>query len=1154
MILRLVEACAQHRVTVVMITSAVALLSIFSIKQVRVDAIPDLSDPQVIVFTEWPGRSPEIVENQLTWTLVSRLVSVPHATDVRGYSMLGMSFVYAVFEEGTDLYQARSRVQESLAGLGSRLPSGVVPSLGPDATGVGWVFQYVLVDTLGTRSLAELRTFQDFTLRTALGSVPGVAEVASLGGYTEEFQVKVDPEKMRSQEVTFDEIRDTVAAASSEVGGQVLAMGEREVQVRGRALVASPQDLETVVVRGGTAGGAPVRLLDVASVSLGPGPRRGLLEWNGQGEAVGGIVVMRQGENAREVIQRVKDKLVELKPALPAGVEVEIGYDRSSLIDRAIHTLRRALLEEGVVVALVILLFLQHFRSALLPILTLPLAVGMAFIPMAWFSIPSTIMSLGGIAIAIGATVDAEIVMLEACHKKLEASPPDADRRRLLQEAAAEVTPAIFSSLLIIALSFLPIFALTGQAGRLFHPLAYTKTFVMLASALLSVTLAPALRDLLLRGRIRPESHHPLSRAIQSAYRPLVYVALRNPLTTVAIGVLAVASSLPLARDLGREFMPPLDEGDLLYMPTTLPGLTIDQARDQLQRQDSVLRSFPEVESVFGKIGRADSATDPAPLTMVETTVRLKPVDQWRTVQESRWYSSWAPAPLAFLLRPLWPDKGPLSWEELVEEMNRAMAFPGWTNAFTMPIKTRIDMLSTGIRTAVGVKVFSPRLADIEAVGPRLEALLRQVPGTRSVLYERSSGAMTLDITPRREALARYGLSVASLQVVVEGAIGGETVGETVRDRARLPITIRLSDDARSDPASLKALPVAILGMDGKKQWVPLEDLADVELHSGPPMLRGEDGLLTGYLYVDVDTEARDLVGYVEEAQSRVKEAEEAGTLNLPPGTFLQWAGQYQETLQMVEQMKAVVPLALALIALLLYLQFRSVVEVLVVLLSLPFALTGSVWLLWLLDYRLSTAVWVGIIALGGLAAQTGIVMVVYIDAAFHRRKKAGLIRSLEDIIHAHTEGTVLRVRPKLMTISTMLAGLIPLLWATGSGADVMKRIAAPMVGGLLTSAFLTLEIIPVIYTGWRYEELLWERVQATDPRRLARMRRLAWVVGGGSTLLGVAALLPIYGGSAGALPCLLAGGILLGGGGLGYWRERPGSLPEEDAQISPWG
>jgi Cu(I)/Ag(I) efflux system membrane protein CusA/SilA len=1048
-IARVIECCARYRGLVFLVYGTLTALAVVAVKRVQLDAIPDLSDPQVILFTEWKGQSPTLIEDQVTYPIASSLLAAPKVTAVRGYSMFGMSFIYVLFEEGTDVYWARSRVLEYMSGIKAKLPPDVSPVLGPDATGIGWVYEYALVDRSGKHDLAELRAIQDFTLRYALESVPGVAEVASVGGYERQYQVTLDPEKLRVYGLGVADIADSIRRSNGEVGGRVLEMSGREYVIRGRGYLANLGDLAQVAIKA-TAEGTPIHVGDVATLQFGGEIRRGLAELDGKGETVGAIVVARYGENALDVIHRVKAKLAELHSALPMGVEIVPTYDRSSLIERAIETLKGALLEEGVTVSLVILLFLLHVRSALLPIVTLPIAVLLSFIPMYLLGIPATIMSLGGIAIAIGATVDAEIVMIEACHKKLEHAPKDlsfAARAKLLHEAAKEVTPAIFFSLLIIAVSFVPIFGLNGQAGRLFRPLAYTKTFVMLSAAILSITLAPALRDLLVRGRIRSEDKHPVSRFIRALYRPFVFVALRKPLTTLAIGGFALLSAIPPLLKLGHEFMPPLIEGDILYMPTTLPNLSIEEAKRQLERQDAILASFPEVKSVFGKAGRSQSATDPAPLSMVETIIQLKPHSAW--------------------------PKGE-TYEELVAKMNQRLQLPGWTNAWTMPIKTRVDMLTTGVRTAVGIKVFGQDLAGIDKTGLELERVLQGVPGTRSALYERSLGGTYVDVVPKREALARYGLQIDDINAVVESAIGGEPVTTTIEGRQRFTVNLRYKEDFRNTPEKLRGVLVTLRA--GARTLptasaVPLGELADVKVASGPPMLRDEAGLLVGYVYVDIDP-SRDLGGYVESAKAVVATAQSKGDLTLGPGMYLKWTGEYELMEGMRERMRILIPLTLAIVALLLYLQFKNLTEVLIVFLSIPFALVGSVWLLYLLDYRISTAVLVGLIALVGLAAQTGVVMIVYIDHAFLRRLRAGKIRDLSDIIHAHTEGTVQRVRPKLMTVGTMLIGLVPLLWATGSGADVMKRIAAPMVGGLLSSAFLTLELIPVVYTYWRYSQL----------------------------------------------------------------------------------
>jgi Cu(I)/Ag(I) efflux system membrane protein CusA/SilA len=1101
MIGKIIDFSAKNRWIVIFAFLVAAFGATAAIRRIPLDAIPDLSDPQVIVFTEWKGRSPTIVEDQITYPIASSLLAAPKVTDVRGFSMFGMSFVYVLFEEGTDVYWARSRVLEYLSSMAMRLPEGVTPTLGPDATGIGWVYEYAVVDRTGKHDLAELRALQDYTLRYALESVPGVAQVASVGGFQREYQITLDPERLRAFGVTVEDVGRAVRRSNSEVGGGVIELGGRESFVRGRGYLKDLAGLGEIAIRAAP-DGASVRVRDVGSVRFGPEPRRGAAELDGQGEAVGAIVVMRYGENALGLIKRVTAKLDDLKKTLPPGVEIVPTYDRSALIERSIKTLTHALAEEMVVVALVILLFLFHVRSALLPIVSLPLAVLLSFVPMYLLGVPSTIMSLGGIAIAIGATVDAEIVMVEACHKRLEHAPKDlspAARAKLLGQAAREVTPAIFFSLLIIAVSFIPVFGLEGEAGRLFRPLAYGKTFLMLAAAILSITFAPALRDLLLKGSIRAEADHPISRAIIAVYKPFVFVALRRPVTTILIGVLAVISAVPLYFKLGSEFMPKLDEGDMLYMPTTLPNLSIGEATRQMQRQDAILRKFPEVQTVFGKIGRAETATDPAPLSMAETIVMLKPRAEWPTLYHPRWYSSWAPDGLKKALRLAWPEEQRETWNELVDKMDEALRMPGWTNAFTMPIRTRIDMLSTGVRTPVGVKIFGSDLDAIERAGRRIEAVIGRVRGTRSVLYERSLGGTYVDIVPDRAALQRYGLQVDDIQTVIESAVGGAPVTVTVEGRARFPVNLRYKEDFRSSAQAIRGVLVPLperasagggsMGGMGKPagaspapsggdaRHVPLGELAQVSIVEGPPMVKDEAGLLVGYVFVDVDPE-RDIGGYVDDAKAAVEKAQRGGEVTLEPGMYLKWTGQYEKLAEMRERMKLLVPLSLVIIVVLLWAQFRNATEVAIVLLSIPFALVGTVWLLYLLEYRLSTAVWVGVIALVGLAAQTGIVMIVYIDQAFFRRLRAGKIRDLNDIIWAHMEGTVLRVRPKLMTVSTMLIGLTPLLWAQGSGADVMKRIAAPMVGGLLTSAFLTLEIIPVIYTYWRYAQL--RRAQRT--------------------------------------------------------------------------
>jgi copper/silver efflux system protein len=1107
----LLDLCARHRALVLTLAVALGALGWSSAKAVPLDAVPDLSDPQVVVFAEWSGRSPTLLEDQVTYPLVTAMLGAPHVADVRAQTMFGMAFVYVVFDEGTDVPSARARVQESVNNARNAMPADVTLRLGPDGSGVGWVYQYALRDRTGANDLAALWFLQETVLRPALTGVTGVAEVASVGGAAPCFQVTVDPVRLRERGVTLADVAAAVRNANGEVGGRTLQVSQREHFVRARGFVTRAEDLEVALVRAGAEARA-VRVRDVGRVAIAPSPRRGVAELDGEGEVVSGIVVMTHGANAREVIERVRTRLAGLRDALPPGVEVVTAYDRAALIDRAIDTLRHTLVEEMIVVAAVIALFLLHLRSALLPIISLPLAVLVAFIPMRLLGVPATIMSLGGIAIAIGATVDAEIVMVEAAHKHLEGAEnlSDEERGRRLSEAAREVTPAIFGSLLIIAASFIPVFGLTGQAGRLFRPLAYTKTFVMLGAALLSVTVAPALRDLLLRGKMRPEATHPVSRVIRAVYAPFVHTALRNPGTTVLIGLMAVLSALPIASRLGREFMPPLDEGDLLYMPSTLPGISLEEARRQLQRQDAVIRATPEVAVVLGKVGRAETPTDPAPLSMIETVVRLKPRAEWRTRYVRRWYVGRTPTWMRPALNSLWPEYVPWTREELVADLDQRLRGPGWSNAWTQPIRNRIDMQATGIRTAVGVKVHGADLAAIDAVGGALEGILRGVPGARGVFFERSGGGSYVDITPDREALAAHGLTLAALQETVTLALGAETLGVAVDGRRRFPLTLRVAEDYRGSLEALRELPIALPegGRDalGVTRTLRLGNVARVSVTAGPSMIRDENGALTGYLYIDLD-DGRDLGGFVDEAQTAVRRARERGSLVLPRGAWIQWTGQYEELAAMEARMRLLVPLALAIVVALLWLQFRDLTEVVIVLLSVPFALVGSVWALHLLDYRLSTAVWVGVIALVGLATQTGVVMIVYIDHAYARRLREGRINSLDDIVAAHAEGTIQRVRPKLMTVGTMLLGLVPMMWATGSGADVMKRIAAPMVGGLVTSAFLTLEIIPVVYTVWREEQRV---LRALRDRGATVLRRLESLSTGaralGFTALGVTA------------------------------------------------
>jgi Cu(I)/Ag(I) efflux system membrane protein CusA/SilA len=1171
MVGRIIEFCARNRAIVIVGVVFACAGAWYSIVNTPVDAIPDLSDVQVIMWTEWMGRSPDLVEDQVTYPIVTALLSAPRVSAVRGYSMFGMSFVYIIFDEGTDIYWARSRVLEYMKQFEGKLPRGVTPVIGPDASSVGWVYQYALVDRTGGHDLSELRTFQDFTLRYALASVPGVAEVASVGGYQKQYQVEVDPEKLRAYGLSIGDVSRAIRESNNDVGGRIIELTEREYYVRGKGYIQSLDAIRQISLGSGS-GGTPVLVGNVARVSIGPEIRRGLGDLDGIGEAVGGTIVMRHGENAPEVIERVKQKVDDLRPTFPEGVELVTVYDRSGLIERAIDTLKHTLVQEGLVVAAVIIVFLLHFGSSLVPIIALPVAVGLAFIPMHLLGINSNIMSLGGIAIAIGAMVDASIVLVENAHKRLENAPEHVSRKEVIIAAAKEVGPSIFYALLIITIGFLPIFALTGQGGRLFRPLAYTKTFAMFFAAVVSITLVPVLLVTLLRGKTRPEKKHPISRVLIALYKPFVYVALRNPKTTIAIGIAAIISAAPMVPKIGSEFMPPLNEGDVLYMPTTLPNISVEAAKQYMQYQDRVIRSFPEVISVYGKAGRSETATDPAPLSMLETVVQLKPMDEWRRVPRGRWYSTWAPEFLKRALRPVWPEERRITWKELIAEFDKALQMPGWTNAWTMPIKTRIDMLSTGIRTPIGVKIFGNDLQEIERIGLELERALSAIPSTRSVYSDRNTGGFFIDIVPDRAKIARYGLAMRDVQDVIEAAIGGMPVETTIEGRTRFSINVRYPRGLRENVDELKQIlvplpavsgggqPASMPGMgllpgapvkngpveselveggplrlaggdaivnyeafssviaaaqmgdgmdagpsagvarDGSmsgmetmsgasgsmrledaaapsgagagfllpegRAHVPLGQVADVRIASGPPMIKDENGMLVGYVYVDMDQSKRDIGGYVKEAKQIVAEQ-----VDVPPGYYLKWTGQYELLEAMARRMRVVIPITFILIVIVLYLNFRSITETLIVLASVPFALVGSIWLMYFLGYNYSTATLVGIIALVGLASETGIVMILYLDHAYMRRKKAGKIRDLNDIIWAHMEGTVMRVRPKLMTVGTTMIGLLPLLWAQGTGADVMKRIAAPMVGGLISSTFLTLEIIPVIYTYWR----LWQ-------------------------------------------------------------------------------
>ena len=1081
MIQKIIEFSARNRVLVLLGVAALCVFAFYTLQQIRLDALPDLSDTQVIVYSRW-DRSPDIIEDQVTYPIVSALLGAPHVKAVRGFSDFGYSFVYVIFQDGTDLYWARSRVLEYLSKIQARLPEGVRTELGPDATGVGWVFQYALVDRSGRHSLDQLRSYQDWTLRYALQAVPGVAEVASIGGYVKQYQITVDPNRLAAYDLPISTVIEAVRNSNNEVGGRLIEWSGTEYMVRGRGYSKSLEDFGSIVVKTGE-GGVPVLLRDVARVGLGPEIRRGVSDLDGTGDHVGGIVVMRHGENALNVIKRVKDKLHDLEPSLPEGVKIVTTYDRADLITRAIETLKHELTIEMIIVSLVILIFLWHVPSAVVPILTIPISVLLAFIPLYYFGVTVNIMSLAGIAISIGVLVDGAIVEVENAYNKLHlwnAGGRKGDFHAVRLEALKEVGPAVFFSLLVVAVAFLPIFALVDQEGRLFKPLAYSKNLVMALAAFLAITLDPAMRMMFTRmdpfvfkprflarlasrafvGTYYSEEKHPISRAIFKVYDPVCRWVLRRPWTTILIAVAIVAVSIPAYFRLGSEFMPPLNEGTILYMPTTLPGISVAEAQALLQTQDRVLKSFPEVERVFGKAGRAETSTDPAPFSMMETTVILKPPQEWRG--KERWYSSWAPDFLKGLLRPIWPDR--ISWEELVEEMDRKLRIPGVTNAWTMPIKARTDMLTTGVRTPIGIKIFGSDLKEIERLGGQLEGLMRQVPGTRSVYAERVTGGYFLDFEPRRDQLARYGLTIADVQTVIMSAVGGENVTTTIEGRERYPVNVRYPRELRDNVDGLRR----VLVKSPAGPQVPLAQLADIRLVSGPAMIRDENGFMAGYVYVDMT--GRDIGGYVKEARKLVREK-----LTLPPGYVLQWSGQYENMIRVSQRLKVVVPITLVLIFVLLFANTRSAFKSLVVMLAVPFSAVGAIWLFHLLHYNVSIAAWVGMIALLGLDAETGVFMLLFLDLSYDEYRRKGLLRTLGDLDEAILHGAVKRARPKMMTVFAAFMGLLPIMWSTSAGADVMKRIAAPMIGGLVTSFLLELLVYPAIYKLWKLKTELKE-------------------------------------------------------------------------------
>ncbi|HZX97267.1 MAG TPA: CusA/CzcA family heavy metal efflux RND transporter [Myxococcales bacterium] len=1122
MIGRIIEFSARHRGLVFLVTAAAVAAGVWSMRHLPLDATPDLSDTQVIVYSKW-DRSPDVIEDQVTYPIVSSLLGAPKVKAVRGYSDFGYSYVYVVFEDGTDIYWARSRTLEYLSSVLPRLPQGVKTELGPDATGLGWVFQYVLVDESGKHDLAALRSYQDWTLRYHLKAVKGVADVAPIGGYVRQYQVNVDPQRLQAYGLSIARVTEAVRSGNNDVGGRLIESGGAEYMVRGHGYARSVEDLESIVLANGE-NGAPVRIKDVASVALGPDLRRGIADLDGKGEAVSGIVIMREGENALEVIERVKSRLKEIEPGMPAGMKVVPIYDRSELINRSIDTLKLTVIEIMVTVALVILAFLWHIPSAIVPLVTIPVAVLLAFIPFRMMGLTANIMSLGGIAIAIGALVDAAIVVVEQTHKKLEiwkrnggagdgsgggvgsagdGRRPEAgalearqDHRAVIIQAVKEVGGPGFFALLVIGVSFLPILALEGQEGRLFKPLAYTKTLTMLIAAVLAITLDPALRLMFTRmkkfsfkprllcraanavavGTIRPEESHPISRALMRIYEPVVAWSLRRYAFVIGGAAALVVLAIPIYRQLGAEFMPPLDEGALLYMPTTMPGISIAEAQKLLQGTDRIIKRFPEVDRVLGKAGRAETPTDPAPLSMLETVITLKPKPLWRKVPT--WYSAWAPSFLKVIFRRITPDH--ISQEALIAELDQALTLPGVANAWTMPVRGRIDMLTTGLRTTVGLKISGADLATIDALGARVEKLLPQVRGTRSVFAERTAAGYFVDIEWNRSELARHGLSIDDAQAAVQNAIGGENVTTTVQGRERYPVNVRYLRDFRGD---LGALGKVLIAAAGGQRQVPLAELATVKAATGPSMIRNEDGLLTGYVYVDLA--GRDPQGYVEESRQLLREK-----LQLPPGYALSWSGQYEAMQRVRERLSTVVPLTLALILLLLYLNTRSLAKTFIVLLAVPFSAVGAFAFLWLLGYNLSIAVWVGLIALLGVDAETGVYMLLYLDLACDQAKREGRLGTLAELQQAIREGAVKRLRPKFMTVATTFLGLVPILWATGTGSDVMKRIAAPMVGGILTSFLLELVVYPPIYQIWKWNFELKRRAVA-EPVAAAQTARL---------------------------------------------------------------
>jgi Cu(I)/Ag(I) efflux system membrane protein CusA/SilA len=1105
MINKLIELCAYNKFMVFLLIGMGTLWGLYSIKNITLDAIPDLSDTQVIIFSKW-DRSPDIIEDQVTYPIISALLGVPKVRDIRGFSDFGYSYVYVIFEDGTDIYWARSRTLEYLSNILPRLPQGVQVELARDETAIGWVFQYALIDKTGKNDLAQLRSYQDWYLRYALQAVPGVAEVAPIGGFVKQYQVNIDPNRLAAYNIPIDRVIEAIRSGNNDVGGRLVEFSGREFMVRGRGYIKKVSDIEEIVVGTSKSGGTPILVKNLGSVTLGPDIRRGIAELDGKGEVVGGIVIMRYGENALKVIERLREKLKEIKPTLPPGVEIVTTYDRGELIERAIGTLKSTLTEELIIVSIVILIFLWHIPSSLVPIITIPITIILSFIPMHLMGLTANIMSLGGIAIAIGAMVDAAIVVVEQTHKKLEhwdAGGRPGSYKDVVIRAVKEVGGPSFFALLVIAVSFMPVFTLEGMEGRLFKPLAFTKNFSMAIAAILAITLDPAIRLLfthmdyykfrpkflsrivnaVLVGKIHSEEKHPISRPLMRIYHPVCEFVLRFKWATVIVAVLIVAVTIPFYMKLGSEFMPPLYEGSLLYMPTTMPGISVTETQKLLQVQDKVLKSFPEVDLVFGKAGRAETATDPAPFSMMETVINLKPESEW--AKAPRWYSSWAPDWLQKILRRVWPDhKSP---DELIYGaggLDEAMKFPGVSNSWTMPIKARVDMLSTGVRTPVGIKIMGADLQKIQEIGEHIEMVLKDVPGTKSVFAERTAGGYFLDFTLKRSELARYGLTIDQVNNIVMSAVGGENITTTIEGRERYPVNVRYFREFRDDVEKLKRILVPIRpggstgtqgGMGGMGSGaaatgapggasIPLGQLADISLVTGPAMIRDENGRLTGYVTIDLDTSKRDIGSYVSDAKKAVHE-----NLKLPPGYQLIWSGQFEYMERVKDRLIIVVPITIFLVFLLLFFNTRSFTKTMIILLAVPFSAIGAIWFLYFLGYNMSIAVWVGLIALMGVDAETGMFMLLYLDLAFHEAQAKGKMRTWNDLREAIVEGAVKRLRPKVMTVGVMFMGLVPIMWSTGAGADVMKRIAAPMIGGIFTSFILELVVYPAIYAIWKW-------------------------------------------------------------------------------------